>query len=463
MVYGYWLNRSNLLHRLLPSLFCLLVTGCWLLATGYLAYAGPFDDFGVGSRDAAMGSAFTALADDYSGAYYNPGALSMVKEPLFGFGYIYTHPRLYLNFQKSRIENVSGATFGFVIPLQGIFKKKAAFGFTGFMHGGSLIYDVAMPPLNQPDFALDRHRLRQQVLMFAASARVFSFLSIGVGAQVQASIASAVSMYLDAQLLLSGAPTPGAPPSGLNYGVDVYYLITPIAGMLINLSPRVRIGVTFRDKLDMRIKVKSSEIASGLAASPQTLDIEISSHLLYTPRQYILGTAVDILKDLTGSFDLIRTDWSGFPNPSAHISLSSPDPLINQSLPGVPAPPDPNFSDTLSQRFGIEYRLNLIPQIKTALRAGYGFSPSPVPDQTGESNFLDSDRHTFSGGVGVVFPIPWGLIAKPVEAGLHFRYQLLTKRKEAKSVDVPADNPGQPGYSIDGNILSGGLSLSFSF
>jgi long-chain fatty acid transport protein len=320
-----------------------------------------------------------------------------------------------------------------------------------------------MPPLNQPDFALDRHRLRQQILMFAASAQIFSFLSVGAGAQVQASIPSSVTMYLDAALLVSGQPAAGAPPSSYDFAVDVAYIITPIAGAMLKFSPWLRAGFAFRDSLDMKIKVTSSEIASGLSDSPQTLDILVESHLLYTPRQYVLGGAVDILPDLTAAFDLIRTDWSGFPNPSAHISLSSPDPQVDQNLPVVPQPPVPNFSDTLSQRFGIEYRSNLIPKIKTAVRAGYGFSPSPVPDQTKESNFLDSNRHTFSGGIGLALPVPWGLIAKPVEANFHLRYQLLEKRRVTKLASVPADNPGQPGYTIDGNIFSGGLSLSLSF
>jgi long-chain fatty acid transport protein len=454
------MNWATTFHRLLATGFFLFTFHLSPFTSA--VWAGPFDDFGVGSRDAAMGGAYTAIADDFSGAYYNPGALSLIKESSFGFGFTYTHPRLYLNSQESRIENVTGTPFGFIVPLRGIFKEKAAIGFSGFMLG-SLIYDVAMPPLNQPDFALDRHRLRQQILMFAASAQIFPFLSVGAGAQVQASIPSSVSMYLDAPFLLSGQPTPGAPPSGYDFGVDVAYIITPTAGLLIKFSPRFKIGFTFRDSLDMRIKLKSSEIASGLSASPQTLDIMVASHILYTPRQYVLGTAVDILPDLTAAFDLIRTDWSGFPNPSAHISLSSPDPVLNQVLPSVPPPPDPNFSDTLSQRFGIEYRLNLIPKIKTAIRAGYGWSPSPIPDQTGESNFLDSDRHTFSGGLGIAFPAPWSLVAKPIEANFHLRYQLLAKRRVVKLGTVPADNPGQPGYTIDGDIFSGGLSLNLSF
>jgi len=467
-----WLKQSPAIIRKLfsftfhlsPSAFLLLLFAFYLSPLSLsLVYAGPFDDFGVGSRDAAMGSAYTAIADDFSATYYNPGALSMVKEAHLGFGYIYTYPRLYLNSRKSRIENVNGVPFGFIVPLGGFFQKRAAIGFSGFTPGGLLIYDVAMPPLNQPDFALDRHRLRQQTMMFAASAQIFSFLSVGAGAQVLASIPSSVSMHLDALLLLNGQPTQGSPPSGYDYTVDVAYIITPIAGLMMKFAPWIRAGFAFRDSLDMKMKVKSFETASGLSAQPQTLDIEVSSHILYTPRQYVLGGAVDILPDLTVAFDLIRTDWSGFPNPSAHISLSSPDPQLNQSLPAVPQPPDPNFSDTLSQRFGIEYRFKPTPKIKTAVRAGYGFSPSPVPDQTGESNFLDSNRHTFSGGIGLALPAPWGLMAKPVEANFHLRYQLLEKRRVTKLGTVPADNPGQPVYTIDGNIFSGGLSLSLSF
>jgi len=60
----------------------LVVTGlafCLCVAPAVRADATNFRPYLVGARAAGMGGAFTALADDGSGAYYNPGGLAFAK------------------------------------------------------------------------------------------------------------------------------------------------------------------------------------------------------------------------------------------------------------------------------------------------------------------------------------------------------------------------------------------------
>ena len=67
----------------------------FLLASGAPAVAqdgdagqiGSTARIGQGARGMAMGSAFTAIADDETGIYYNPAGVVQVREPILGFAW----------------------------------------------------------------------------------------------------------------------------------------------------------------------------------------------------------------------------------------------------------------------------------------------------------------------------------------------------------------------------------------
>lgn len=76
---------SGIRHRT----FALLVAGALLLAAAATAQAGPnsgaaFLRIGAGARPAALGGAYTAIADDVDALYYNPGGLSRITRPEVG-------------------------------------------------------------------------------------------------------------------------------------------------------------------------------------------------------------------------------------------------------------------------------------------------------------------------------------------------------------------------------------------
>ena len=64
----------------------------------------------------------------------------------------------------------------------------------------------------------------------------------------------------------------------------------------------------------------------------------------------------------------------------------------------------PGFVDTLTVRVGGELRLL---QEMLVVRAGYGFRPSPVPDQTSSTNIVDNTAHVIAGGVGLNIKLPF--------------------------------------------------------
>jgi long-chain fatty acid transport protein len=132
----------------------------------------------------------------------------------------------------------------------------------------------------------------------------------------------------------------------------------------------------------------------------------------------------------------------------------------------------------------------------------FTYVPTPVPPQTGRTNYVDSDRLGFLGGVDYGFAV----FNTEVRAGLHLQLHRLASRRQRKldpeaaaARDLEADelvldevpddavdrqqidpatgqyqaaagrqglqtnNPGWPGFSSEGWLFGGGVRLSFLF
>ncbi len=86
-------------------------------------------------------------------------------------------------------------------------------------------------------------------------------------------------------------------------------------------------------------------------------------------------------------------------------------------------------------------------------------APRPVPDQTGITNYVDSNNHVISLGGSVRFRLPWNLARNPFRFDVAGQIHLL----ESRSV-VKLDPEGPVGdYTSDGEIFVGGGFLSYAF
>jgi long-subunit fatty acid transport protein len=163
--------------------------------------------------------------------------------------------------------------------------------------------------------------------------------------------------------------------------------------------------------------------------------------------------------------DLTWANWSAFQNPAAHLdialTLQIPPALGGLALPPLPsgtALANANFHDTFVPRLGVEWRIPV--SIHTfALRAGYRYDPSPVPNQVASSNYMDATRHVFSLGAGIVIrglqPVLAGSIGVDVFGGL----QALEPRTVLKA--DPSDPVGD--YVLNGMVFTTGASVSVVF
>jgi long-chain fatty acid transport protein len=147
------------------------------------------------------------------------------------------------------------------------------------------------------------------------------------------------------------------------------------------------------------------------------------------------------------------------------------------------------FNDSYSLAGGFEYQL----RPGTWLRSGMAWHPSPVPDQTGRTNYVDNDRIVAALGAGNEFRL-WenrfqvdlgmqmhALLARQTIKSLPGRAAACTVDNRAicdevpdTKVDTPVQsatqtkglqtgNPGFPGFSSGGYMLSAGVDVRWLF
>ena len=124
------------------------------------------------------------------------------------------------------------------------------------------------------------------------------------------------------------------------------------------------------------------------------------------------------------------------------------------------------------------------------------YAPTPVPLQTGRTNYVDNDRYALAAGVSYELAVP--SIACKVRLGLQGQVHVLPRRSQVKldptaapyagqqfsqlvvdewvdgamnnrgevydeSFGLQTNNPGWPGFSSKGMILGAGLNASLLY
>ncbi|MCB9745223.1 MAG: hypothetical protein H6740_21760 [Alphaproteobacteria bacterium] len=171
------------------------------------------------------------------------------------------------------------------------------------------------------------------------------------------------------------------------------------------------------------------------------------------------------------SLDLVRTEWSKFTETVSPYQEMKIDALTGASVSVLVGTDygDPNFQDTWTPKVGVTWarcwtRCEGADMEKglgmgTVLRGGYSFVPTPVPDQTGYTNYMDSDRHVFAGGLGVEL-LNRGV--GPITIDVGGQYHSLTQRTVKKDASLVSDVDGDGaldftrGYPLAGEITSAG-------
>jgi long-chain fatty acid transport protein len=240
----------------------------------------------------------------------------------------------------------------------------------------------------------------------------------------------------------------------------------PQVGLLLQATPQLALALVYRHKFVLELEQGFNIMADIGEAGQQPVVQnarlqEIARSVdLFQPWQLVAGAAVRLVPRLLISFDLTFSRWSEQPPPASNFTLNLDLGQFNDlvKLPPSRPYPDAGFHDTLMPAIGCEWRAidrALGERLSLDLRAGYRYEPSPVPDQSGESNLGDADRHIFSLGVGLELARLTQVLPKPLSLDVFSALSYLPERQFHK---LDARSPVGD-FTVSGQVWQVGAQL----
>ncbi|MCA9545508.1 MAG: outer membrane protein transport protein, partial [Myxococcales bacterium] len=276
------------------------------------APASVFDVYGFSPRGRAMGNAQAAVADDHTATFYNPAGLTRRKHLVVGAGLMLTEPRLRIDrdFQAPEQRRVpdktpdgfTGIQLGAVFPLGGLIDNRVALGVSMYLPMLTLLradaIDAQVPQYHRYQTLPDKF-----VVLASVAFEPFDWLSVGAGVQVLATLDGGVDIDLEFA---------NRRVSQRTVAVDIAPTAAPVAGLLITPLKGLRIGLSYREALQLDYALPSRLNIDDLI----TLAIDIRGTVLYTPRFFNLGVAYQVEPaNLLASAEITWAQWSQAPDP----------------------------------------------------------------------------------------------------------------------------------------------------
>jgi long-chain fatty acid transport protein len=353
---------------------------------------------------------------------------------------------------------------GFVAKL---FEERLTLGFYGLIPNGDFTnLNAFYPDEREQYFSNSLHpelygdRLTSISIAFGAGYRLAENLSLGLGATLS---------------LKAGV---GAPTYVANAGALQDLLIDTDAKVNTGLSPNLGIAYDpssrwhFTGTVHAREKVELGVHFTFLLATGLQQGSSFTLLYDYMPWQFGAGAAYDLVKDHDDTLTLAATGVYG--KWSDYLDRHGDAPIAAY-----------RWYDTVTPTAGIRYVHR-----DTRAFTDVQYKPTPVPSQTGRSNYVDNDR--LGAGAGVDYAFSW--LHTAMRVGVQAQAYWLVPRHQDKlptppepdgrnhypalvADEVPDDaqvageplantqglqtnNPGWPGFGSQGVILSGGLFLT---
>ena len=427
-------------------------------------YAGFIEIIGLDPRSAAMGGAACAVADTPSAWYYNPAGLAQIRggwqelglSQIAFFGLKERDPN-----GGEWIHDTTPVTYNAHFPGCDNYGLK---DITIGLGGGATFGGGSFWKYDEGNFRYTAYETLTLINTFAPTVawKVNSWLMVGAGANIVALnkmtnraklgdgfLGQAVTSEFLSMLGITPPRKPDALPflstvngrddgklelwtddefpTGLQPTNDMdidFRHVTFNVGVLARVTDKLRIGVTYRGETKFNYEGQSQIVFEEDAKAsvnwlldPLGMGIRNEAtrfHMkVVMPRMVVAGIAYQFTDRLLVAFDFEWANWSEAWD--TQTTVLEGDGLLGMTE--IETPRD--FKDTYSYRIGAEYN------IWKGLRGqvGYFWDPTPVPNSTLGADTVDSDRHTFSCGLGY-----YGLFNGVLDITSVFQYIHFMKR-----------------------------------
>jgi hypothetical protein len=414
-----------------------------MIAPG-VAHAAAGAAFAETSRTAAMADAVTARPGDAGTIVINPAGLADLKEAQVVVG---THGDFVSQYVQrtgdamsvDRSRAFAGGYFAAATPLPGpAFLRQFAFGVALDAPAQYLLHINVPTRTDQPSSPIYDGRPDKISAAFALGYRVIPRIELGIGFAISPTLTLPTLVQYQA----------GRAPN-VNDDVEVRIdssldlAVVPFLGLRAQPFDWLGLSLVFRDAQISHATGTQTTAAGGILAPDS-----IAFFQMWEPATVVIGTAFTPSKRISLSLDVTWRKWSDFRTG------------FDEKL-----EPPYAFNDTLSIASGIE--LAIARGVK--LRGGLGVEPTPIPAQTGPTNYLGAN--TFIGALGAGFDFR-DLSKLPFIVDLHFRTRLGATQSATKSVaampdtdpttsGTQIDNMGFPGFRSQALAFQGGITATF--
>lgn len=427
------------------------------------ARANPVDTYGLGSRSVAMGGAVSAGVRDFSASYYNPSGLVLSRGTDLSVGYGVVNHSLELDGHDSKVDPVRGIVGGAVAP--------GSVGFLPFAFGiATHLNDQRLSRARgsrQDDPRWVMYDNRPQLLYLSANlaVRPLPYLAIGGGVTWLAATRGRFSIRGTA-VLPSGSRTEYDSQLEHEVDADLSSVRYPSFGVTVSPVDEFDFALVYRGQAEIELAIDAAlegDVDATLVKVPARYTLTSTTTNAFIPQQVVAGTTFKPSDALRIGLDVTWVNWAAWKSPvSRSRTVLEVNVPAGFELPPNPEPTaveDPRFSDRLVPRLGVEYLYEINREFTLPLRGGYVFERSPVPPQTGVTNYVDSDRHVLSVGTGLVWNEPGPVLPGNLRLDLHAQWSILPTRVTLK--ENPADYVGD--YRARGTIFGAGATLSVGF
>jgi long-chain fatty acid transport protein len=424
------------------------------------ARANPLDAFGFGARAVGLAGAYTAAADDFSATYYNPAALASAGALRLEIGYQYTHPVMTLDGHDLRVDPVSGLHGGLVLP--GVLFTRRVAASIGLFLPDDAVSRLRALPEQQPRFVLYDNRPHRVAITAALALETWDNLFIGGGLTFLANTRGIVDIQGQVGLTSLDQTRLYA-----EVDVDLAAVRYPSFGVLWAPDEHWRVGITLREEFVLRLDIAVNVHGQVLLDTVDPVEVLIEDGSfelvsgnanLFSPRQLALGVSYRGPCWMV-ALDVSWVQWSRFPTDAASVDIALDLEPITVEVPSVAEPVEPGFHDIGVVRTGAEWDVLDHPIAGLTLRGGYFYEPTPVPDQPGRTNYVDTDKHGLSLGLTLRLAGMEPVLPKPFYLDLASQVVILPERAYRKA--DPADLVGE--YRASGLYFTASFTGKFLF
>jgi hypothetical protein len=414
-----------------------------LLAPAF-AHAAAGAAFAETSRSAALADAVTARPGDAGTLVTNPAGLADLKEAQIVVG---AHGDFVSQWIQrtgdpasvDRSRAFGGGSFAAATPLPGpSWLRRFGFGVALDVPAQYLLHIHVPTRSDEPTSPTYDGRPDKISAAFALGYKVIPGIELGIGFAISPTLTLPTLVQYHA----------GRAPN-VNDDVEVRIdssldlAVVPFLGLRAQPFDSLGLSLVYRDAQISRATGTQTTAAGGILAPDS-----IAFFQMWEPSTVVIGAAFTPSKRISLSLDVTWRKWSDFRTG------------FDQTL----APPYA-FNDTLSIASGIEAKIAK----GLFLRGGLGFEPTPIPAQTGPTNYLGANALIGALGVGLDFR---ELKDLPFVVDAHFRTRVEATESATKNgaampdadpttAGTQIDNMGFPGFKSQALLFQGGITATF--